>query len=47
MDGRQIGTHDSTIVPGMADKSTELIKYVKHEWPIKRPRDYQPWKDEK
>ena len=46
MDGRQIGRLDSTIVPRMADKSAELIKYARHKWPIHRPRDYQTWKDE-
>ena len=48
-DGRQIkiDQRDSTIVPRMADKSVELIKHARHEWPIKQPRDYQPWKDEK
>ena len=34
MDGNQIDLHDSTIVPRMADKSTELIIYARHEWPI-------------
>ena len=47
MDGRQIGLYDTTIVPQMADKSAELIMHARHEWPIKRPQDYQPWKDEK
>ena len=45
-DGRQIGPFDSTIVPQMADKSAKLIKHARHERPINRTRDYQPWKDE-
>ena len=44
--GRQIGQLNLTIVPWMADKSTELIVHAKHEWPINRPQDYYPWKDE-
>ena len=46
MDGRQIGPHDSTIVPQLANKSSELIIHARHEWQIKRPRNYQPWKHE-
>ena len=38
-------THDLTSVARVADKSTELIVHARHEWPIKRPLDYQPWKD--
>ena len=45
-DGRQIVPLDSTIVPQMADKSAILIVHARHKWPINRPRDYQPWKDE-
>ena len=47
MDSWQISSHDSTIVPRIADKSVELIIHARHKWPIKRPRDYQSWKDEK
>ena len=32
--GRQIGPHDSTIVPQMADKLAELIIHVRHDWSI-------------
>ena len=46
MDGRQIGPLDLTIVLWMADKSVELTLHARHEWPINRPQDYQPWKDE-
>ena len=46
MDGQQIGPLDSTIVPQMTDKLAELIKHARHEWPINRPQDYQPWKAE-
>ena len=47
MDVWQIGLYDTTIVPQMADKSAELIMHARHEWPIKRSQDYEPWKDEK
>ena len=46
-DGWQIGPHDWTIAPWIADKSTELIIHARHEWPIKRPWDYQTLKDDK
>ena len=43
MDGRQISLHNSNIVSRLTDKSAELINNAGHEWPIKRPPDYQPW----
>ena len=46
MDGRQIGSLDSTIVPWMVDKSAELIVHARHEWPISWPREFKPWKYE-
>ena len=46
MDGGQIVLHDSTIVPWMANKSAELITHAVHKWPIKRPRDFQPRKNQ-
>ena len=46
MDGGQIGPLDSIIVALTADKVAELTVHASHEWPINRPRDYQPWKDE-
>ena len=46
MDGRQFGSFDLTILPRMADNSAELIIHATHKWPINRPRDYHPWKDE-
>lgn len=44
--GLQISPHDSTVLQ-IVDKSAELIKNTRHEWPMKRPQDYQPSKDEK
>ena len=46
MDGQQIGQLESTIVPQMVNKSTELIVHARHEWPINWPPNYQPWKYE-
>ena len=46
-EGRQIGPHDSTIVPWIADKSAKLIKHARAWMVDKTVSDYQPWTDEK
>ena len=37
MSDRQNDSLDSIIVPRMADKSIELTKHARHEWPINQP----------
>ena len=42
---RYIGSLDSTVLARSADKSAELIVLAKNGWPINRPWDYQPLKE--
>ena len=37
MFGQYIDSLDSTIMAWLADKSTELIVYARHGWPINKP----------